>query len=319
MFTPILSAALLALAPAAVQQVDDTGNLFPPAVGTTSSGGVLNNVGCGSGSTTTLFAANNGQAGNMFDIAVTSAVDITIPCIDINTSLTTTATVEVWAIPGTCVGNDTGDMCALGWVLIGGGTVTGLGQNVPTNVPLSGAPTYVFTAGSTYGLYVTLIGSTSIRYTNGVAPNGGPYFGTHCDITTYYGKPNYTPPCTLSGSSFFVREWNGVLYTELVGAPGLFCLTSTGTCPGPMTLDVVNATPSSNVAIVHGLAGSFTKPSGTCAGIVLDILNPALGALIGTDAAGAASLPLNAPAAACGQTVQGVDVATCTASNSIVL
>ncbi|MDA1261075.1 MAG: hypothetical protein O3A20_10700, partial [Planctomycetota bacterium] len=294
MFTPILTAALLALAPVAAQQLDDTGNLFPPTFGTTSSGGVFNGVGCGSGTTPTPMTANNGQAGNMFDVAVHGA-DITLECIDIHTSALINVDVEVWAVPGTCVGRDTGDMCAHGWVLIGTGSAIGLGTGTPTNINLThpGAP-YVFSANSTYGIYVTLIGATSIRYTNGTTLPGGPYAGTHCDISTYYGKPNYTPPCTLSPNTFSPREWNGTLYTELAGPAGP-ALAASGSCPGAMTLTATNCTANSSVAILYGSAGSFTKPSNPCGGLVLGIQNPTLGAMLGTDGAGAAALTFNAP------------------------
>jgi len=73
------------------------------------------------------------------------------------------------------------------------------------------------------------------------------------------------------------------------------------------------------VAVLYGNAGAFTKPSNPCGGLVLGITNPTLGAMLGTDGAGAATLSFNAPAGACGKTVQGVDVASCTATNTVVL
>ena len=312
----VFAVAAFASAPSLAQQLDDTGNPSFSSAGVTTAGGAINGVGCGSGTTTSHFLAGNGQAGNMFDISVHGS-DMTIECLDIHVSSVagTVHSVEVFAIPGTAVGKDTGDLCAHGWVQIATGSATSAGSGFPTNVNLTpvGSP-YVFSANSTYGIYVTLIGSTSIRYTN-----GGPttYVGAHCDLTTLYGKSAYTPPCTL-GSTFTPREFNGTLYTELAGPPAP-SLTAAGACPGSMTLSVANCTPSSNVAVLYGLAGSFTKPSNPCGGLVLGISSPSLGAMLGTDAGGAASMTFNAPAAACGKTVQAVDVATCVATNTVVL
>jgi hypothetical protein len=103
--------------------------------------------------------------------------------------------------------------------------------------------------------------------------------------------------------------------------PPPFTLAATGTCPGAMTLNTTNGTPNGNVAILYGLAGSFTQnnPNKPCLGITLGIANPTVGAVIGADAAGAAALNFNAPGGACGRTVQAVDLGSCTASNAVVL
>jgi len=313
----LLSALTLVSAPSFAQQADDAGNLFPPAYGTTSSGGAINGVGCGSGTTTTFYTANNGQSGNMFDIAVHGA-DITLECIDIHTSALTTVNVEVWAVPGTCVGKDTGDMCAHGWYLVGTGSATGMGTGVPTNVILTPGNN-LFTGGATYGLYVTLIGSTAIRYTNGAGVPGGPYPGTHCDISTYYGKSAYTPPCTL-GSTFQPREWNGTLYTELAGPPTP-TLTASGTCPGVVQLEATHVTPNQNVLWLYGHAGTFTQnnPNVNCFGTVIAIGNPR-GGVLRADSSGVATLQISAHTNHCGtRVIQVVDLTSCVPTNPIAL
>ncbi|MDA1259224.1 MAG: hypothetical protein O3A20_01235 [Planctomycetota bacterium] len=96
-------------------------------------------------------------------------------------------------------------------------------------------------------------------------------------------------------------------------------LAKTGACPGLVTLTGTNLTPNRQMALLHGPAGSFTKPSGTCAGIVLAIRPPTLAAMLPTNGSGVASISFNAPSAYCGRTVQGVDVATCTPTNALVL
>ncbi len=96
-------------------------------------------------------------------------------------------------------------------------------------------------------------------------------------------------------------------------------LAKVGTCPGPMRLDASNCTPNSPVAILYGPAGSFTKNGNPCNGLMLGISNPTLAAIIGTNGSGNATLSFNAPPAACGRTVQGVDIASCTPTNTLIL
>ncbi len=96
-------------------------------------------------------------------------------------------------------------------------------------------------------------------------------------------------------------------------------LARSGSCPGAITLTVTGATPLNPVAMVHGPAGAFVKPTPPCQGLVLQIAPPALGALVTTDGAGACQLPFNAPPAVCGRSVQAVDIVSCKASNVVVL
>lgn len=100
---------------------------------------------------------------------------------------------------------------------------------------------------------------------------------------------------------------------------GIVQLSKTGTCPGVMRLDVAYCTPGGGVAILQGIAGSFIKSGNPCAGLVLGIANPSLVAILTANGGGNATLSFNAPAGACGRTVQAVDIASCTASNTIVL
>jgi hypothetical protein len=103
------------------------------------------------------------------------------------------------------------------------------------------------------------------------------------------------------------------------GGPPAFTLAASGSCPGPMTLDTTNGTASGSVVILYGNAGASTKPSGVCAGTTVGIANPTVGAIIGANGSGAASLSFNAPGGACGKTVQAVDISSCTPSNTITL
>ena len=76
---------------------------------------------------------------------------------------------------------------------------------------------------------------------------------------------------------------------------------------------------NSPVAILYGPAGSFTKNGQPCNGLQLGISNPTLATILSANGAGSAALTFNAPPGACGRTVQGVDVASCVATNTLVL
>lgn len=304
----LTGAALLLAVPLSAQQWYDAG-FSGPAAGVTSAGGTANGAGCGSGLTTGApLVGGNGFAGNMFDIA--PSADMTIECVDVNWTVAESIDVAVWWCPGTVVGNDVNQLGT--WQQIGTWTVTAAGANLPTNVNMSGSP--VFLSGSTYGIYVQVVNYATtagfLSYTN-----GGPttYVGTHCSLTTYYGKGD-----GLTSGTFNPRMWNGNLYTEAAGPSGP-TLAVTGSCPGSTTLSFSNCTPSNLVAVLYGAAGSATKPSGTCAGTTVNINSPTLATMLGTTAGGTASLTFNAPAAACGKTVQGVDIGTCTPTNAVVL
>jgi hypothetical protein len=265
-------------------------------------------TGCGTGSTVAApFVGGNGFAGNMFDIAPT--VDMTIECIDVNWSEIESIDVAIWYCPGTVVGNDVNQLG--NWQLFGTGTAMGAGLNLPTNVVLNTGGG-VFYAGFTYGIYVQVVNYATtvgyLGYTDDVGPNI--YNGTHCNLTTYYGKGD-----GLTAGTFIYRAWNGVLYTDRAGP----VLGKSGTCPGPMNISFANCTPGGPVAILYGAAGSYTKPNNPCQGLVVGIASPSLGALMNAGGNGAGAINLNVPGAACGLTVQAVDVRTCRTTNTITL
>jgi hypothetical protein len=96
-------------------------------------------------------------------------------------------------------------------------------------------------------------------------------------------------------------------------------LAAQGSCPGPMTVTATNCTPNAPVAFLYGNPGSYTNPNGICAGVTLGIASPTLAAVRNASGSGTVSVAYNFPAALCGRTVQIVDVATCTTSNTITL
>lgn len=96
-------------------------------------------------------------------------------------------------------------------------------------------------------------------------------------------------------------------------------LTISGPCPGPMTLEISGATPRGTVALLASArGGTYTIPSGPCAGTALDIqppFAPGTPLLLRADLRGVVRLSRVAPGAACGLWAQAVDVATCRVSN----
>ena len=268
----------------------------------------LTGSGCGTGSTVAApFLGGNNFAGNMFDIAPTH--DMTIECLDLNWSVVEQIDVAVWYCPGTVVGND---MNQLGtWQLFATGTAMAAGANLPTNVVLQSGGG-VFFNGFTYGIYVQVVNyataAGSLLYTNDVGPNI--YQGTHCTLTTYYGKGD-----GLTSGTFTYRAWNGVLYTDEAGP----ALDIAGNCPGPVVLTYANCTPNRPVALRSGPSGVFVKSGSPCAGLTLAISSPTLLRVVTAGPNGAGGLNFNAPAQACGRTVQIVDVASCEASNPVTL
>ena len=262
------------------------------------------------GSLTTTFVSNNQFAGNMFDI--TPTVDLELTGLDINCTIAgTTANIDVWYIPGTSFGNEAS---GIGWILIGNYNGTSAGQDLPTFMDMTGNGV-TFAAGQTYGIYVDLTSypTQALRYTNGTL--GGDLF-SNADVSLLTNAGNGSGG--FGGSVFQTRNWNGTMYYETSGAGGP-TLSVTGACPGPVTIDVSGATPLASVALVYGAGGAFTIPGGACAGLVLDIASPSVGAILSTGPGGDASASVTLPGAACGLTLQAVDLSGCVATNAVVL
>jgi hypothetical protein len=145
---------------------------------------------------------------------------------------------------------------------------------------------------------------------------------TGVNIRGQYNPPPATPPYPeelyLNGPGCFADcGWRIGFNTWMTdGGPQL---AKTGTCPGSVTLSVTGATPGGSVAMLSGPAGSFTQTGNPCNGLTLQISTPTFHGFLLANGSGAASLTFNAPPSACGRTVQGVDLSSCTATNTVVL
>jgi hypothetical protein len=98
-------------------------------------------------------------------------------------------------------------------------------------------------------------------------------------------------------------------------------LSKTGSCPGLLTLDLANCSANGNVAMLVGGAGSSVQsnPNRPCFGLTLNVSSPIVAGVLHCNGAGAASYTFNGPPSLCGRTVQGVDLSSCVATNTITL
>jgi subtilisin family serine protease len=180
-------------------------------------------------SLTTLFASNNGFAGNMFDLQVNEVLTITRFEINIDT-LGSTNTIEIYYRLGTCVGHESSPD---GWILLGSDTgVVSNGTNNPTPVNIGGL---MLGPGQVYGFYVNLASypSSDMRYTD-----GGPtvFSNAQMSLTTNCGKGNPA----FTGDTFFPRQWNGTIYytigsTDDIAVTPSEGFVSSGDQGGPFT------------------------------------------------------------------------------------
>lgn len=152
-------------------------------------------AGAQAASLTTTFAGGNGCFGNMFD--VTSTVPIEITSFDQNVWTTTPQTVDVYYKVGTYVGSETN---AGAWTLLGSVQVTGVGDNLPTPVPIGGL---AIPKDTTYGIYIDLPEQGN-NYTDG----NNVYSNGTVTVTTGAGL------CATFGSVIASRTWNGTIYYE---------------------------------------------------------------------------------------------------------
>jgi gliding motility-associated-like protein len=161
---------------------------------------------------------NNGQRGIMFDITALS--NITINCFDVNLDPGTSG-VAIYYKVGTHVGFTT---TPGSWTLLGTQNVTGLGNNIPTYVPV---PVNVaVTAGCTVAFYITrtTVNGPLVNYTNGTAV--GFVFASNADMQVKDGTGKDYP----FAASFTPRRFNGTIYYNLSSGP------SGGAVTGPLSM-----------------------------------------------------------------------------------
>lgn len=156
---------------------------------------------------------------------------------------------------------------------------------------------------------VTLVSSS----TGGAFGNDGSIFpsvsafGTEIAFNSY--STNLVPGDGNGNLDVFVKDL-GVISPELSHA---------GACPGVIDLAIARATPAGKVAILQGPAGTYVKSGVPCAGVIVGISNPVIGAIMHVNGVGGSLISFDPPAGLCGRTLQAIDLTTCLPSNPIVL
>ena len=164
--------------------------------------GVPGHGGCTDGTgddfLTTLFASDNGYAGNSFDVGAYAPV--TIVGFDINLEAgIATHNIDVYYRAGTADGYE---LNPAEWTLLGTDNVVPAGDNLPTHVDVGGL---FLDTGDTVGFIIITQEYSGIRYTNG-GPNT--YTNSDIEIITYRGLADGWPP----SSAFSYRAWNGTVH-----------------------------------------------------------------------------------------------------------
>jgi hypothetical protein len=196
-------------------------------------------------SLTTMFASDNGQDGNMFN--VTAATDIQIVSFDMNIDAGAT-TIEVYTCPGGYNGNE---LNAGAWTLVGSGSTNGVGADVATPLPF--AVDIQVQAGQTMGIYLTTSSGTDFNYTNGSTE--GAVAAQNQDLTIDEGRGVQYPFVT----TYTPRIWNGTLYYFAdTGTPYCSGDGQGGVCPcgnfGQAEAGCVNSSGSGAMLVGEGSA-----------------------------------------------------------------
>jgi hypothetical protein len=167
---------------------------------------------------TTAFNADNGQSGNMFDVAVAGNA-LTVTGLDLNLSAGVW-TIEVYQKSGTWVGFSNN---AAAWTLVSTHAgVVGAGVNNPTFLDVAD---FGLAAGTT-GLYVTTTVPNAglMNYTNGTGV--GNVAASNADLAILEGAGISYP----FGATFTPRIWNGSIYYNVA--------TPTAVVPEPFSVAI---------------------------------------------------------------------------------
>jgi PEP-CTERM motif-containing protein len=167
-------------------------------------------------SITTLFASNNGQDGNMFDLVVATK-PLLVTSFDLNLDAGQ-YTLELYKKSGTWVGSETNPAA---WTFVGTAGVTSGAANSPTPANF---PDFVIPANSTTALYVTTV-SGGMEYTNGTQV--GNVAASNADLQILEGS-GIGYPFGVDGV-YTPRTWNGTIYYQQIPEPSSFAMLALGT------------------------------------------------------------------------------------------
>jgi len=117
-----------------------------------------------------------------------------------------------------------------------------------------------------------------------------------------------------------VADPQGLPFIISTGGGSNITLEISGTCPGPVTITAMGATPNAGVGILSaGGLGNGVLGGGPCAGTMTGLDAPAFFNIIPTNGNGDAMFNGNAPANICGRQLQVIDANGCVLSNTAQL
>ena len=172
-------------------------------------------------SLTTEYSAGYHANGIMFDLQAIGGQSLEILSFDINLSYTSygdggPVTVQVYYREG---GYEGYERNADAWIPAGAATVTAMGKNNVTALPVGGI---VLTAGKTYGIYMRAVTQGYFRYS--YAASDILYQNDDLKLTGGAGR---TSPA-FSGSIIIPRIWNGSVYYQVYRPASYVAVPETG-------------------------------------------------------------------------------------------
>lgn len=176
---------------------------------------VLAAVPCRADMLNTLFNANNGQAGNMFDTNVLASGGIRIEALELNLD-PGDWDAELWTLNGTYAGNETNPAV---WTLRDSFSgLTSAGFDNPTAWDIVD---FNLAAGAE-AFYVRVSNGSGMNYTNGSSE--GALFVEDANLQIFQGTGN----AGFFGNQFRPRIWNGSIMYTVIPEPSALALLATG-------------------------------------------------------------------------------------------
>lgn len=155
---------------------------------------------------TTLFNANNGQAGNMFDVNVLSPLGIGISQLELNLDVGTW-NIELYTKSGTHVGSEN---TPADWTLRQSSTgLTSVAPNLATAWDITD---FNLDSGLS-SVYINVTNGPGLNYTNGTGV--GNVAASNSSVEIFEGTGN----AENFGNTFSPRVWNGSIEFEPIVAP----------------------------------------------------------------------------------------------------
>jgi hypothetical protein len=162
---------------------------------------------------TTLFASNNGQAGNMFDINVLAPDGILVEAVELNLD-PGNWNLNFFTIDSTYLGNETNSGA---WTFRD--SITGL-TSAGTNNPTSWDITDFYLPGGGEGFYIFVTNGTAMNYTNGTSE--GALVASDANLQIFQGTGN----AGAFGGQFRPRIWNGSITYAVVPEPASLAMVT---------------------------------------------------------------------------------------------